>query len=182
MKTNRLTLARGIGLAVSVEPVLADSIEILRGPATLLYGGGAIGGVVNVIDKRVPVALPEQLTGAVEMRHASVSDENTGVFRLDWGLGNWAFHLDGLKRESNNLDIPGLANHHASQEEEHDELENGRVGTQWRKDSWESRLELTHREVAGTACLVYSSNRLNWIPSAMKLICHNQIPITSACL
>ena len=50
--------------AVSVEPLLADSIEILRGPATLLYGGGAIGGVVNVLDNRIPTTLEEDTSGA----------------------------------------------------------------------------------------------------------------------
>ena len=47
--------------AVSVEPILAESIEVLRGPSTMLYGGGAIGGVVNVVDKRVPVVVPARL-------------------------------------------------------------------------------------------------------------------------
>ena len=49
--------------ASSVEPVLADRIEVLRGPATLLYGSGAIGGVVNVIDNRIPTQLPGRLIG-----------------------------------------------------------------------------------------------------------------------
>ena len=45
--------------AVTTEPLLAQRIEVLRGPSTLLYGGGAIGGVVNVLDNRVPTAIPE---------------------------------------------------------------------------------------------------------------------------
>ena len=44
--------------AVSVEPLLAEGIEILRGPSTLLYGGGAIGGVINVLDNRIPDSVP----------------------------------------------------------------------------------------------------------------------------
>lgn len=93
--------------AVNVEPVLAESIEVLRGPATLLYGGGAIGGVVNVIDKRVPTAVPEQLNGAVELRHGTVNDENTGVMAINGGTGSIAFHFDALKRSSNDVEIPG---------------------------------------------------------------------------
>lgn len=93
--------------AVSVEPLLADSIEVLRGPATLLYGGGAIGGVVNVIDNRIPRARAEQTTGGLEYRHESAADLDAGVFRLDTGADNLALHISGLYRESNNLDIPG---------------------------------------------------------------------------
>ena len=54
--------------AVAVEAMLADSIEILRGPATLLYGGGAIGGVVNVIDSRIPTSVEEGFSGGGEVR------------------------------------------------------------------------------------------------------------------
>jgi iron complex outermembrane receptor protein len=106
--------------AVSVEPVLAESIEVLRGPSTLLYGGGAIGGVVNVIDKRIPDHVPEQLSGAAEVRHASVNDENVAVVSLDGGDGRLAFHVDAVARDSNNVEIPGLA---ATEHEEdgHDE-------------------------------------------------------------
>ena len=101
--------------AVSVEPILAESIEVLRGPSTMLYGGGAIGGVVNVVDKRVPVEVPEKLTGAAEVRHGSVNDETTGVLTLDGGTGSFAFHIDAMSRETNNMEIPGKA---APEEEE----------------------------------------------------------------
>ncbi len=95
--------------AVSVEPILAKSIEVLRGPSTLLYGGGEIGGVVNVIDKRVPVSVPDSVTGAIELRHGSVNDENTAVFSIDAGSGSTALHIDGLNRQTNNVRIPGFA-------------------------------------------------------------------------
>ncbi|MCB1055228.1 MAG: Plug domain-containing protein, partial [Acidobacteria bacterium] len=49
--------------AVSVEPLAAESIEVLRGPATLLYGSNAVGGVVNVIDNRIPAYRSQQLLG-----------------------------------------------------------------------------------------------------------------------
>lgn len=93
--------------AVNVEPVLAESIEVLRGPATLLYGGGAIGGVVNVIDKRVPIIVPEQINGAVELRHGTINDENTGVMAINGGVGSVAFHFDALQRSTNDIEIPG---------------------------------------------------------------------------
>ncbi len=95
--------------AVTVEPMLAESIEILRGPATLLYGGGAIGGIVNIVDNRIPQKLSGKVHGAIEQRHDSVNDGNTSVARLDGSVGQLAYHLDGVYREWNNVDIPGVA-------------------------------------------------------------------------
>ena len=95
--------------AVSVEPLLADSVEVIRGPATLLYGSGAIGGVVNVLDNRVPATHVQGVEGGLELRHSSVDDGRTGIMRIDAGNGPWAFHLDGLYRDWNEPDIPGLA-------------------------------------------------------------------------
>ncbi|MBB5211456.1 TonB-dependent receptor [Microbulbifer hydrolyticus] len=105
--------------AASIEPLLAESIEILRGPATLRYGSGAIGGVVNVIDGRIPTAVPEQMDGAVEMRHDTANSQDAGVFRLQGGAGNLAWYLDGVYRENGNTRIPGLAIHAHEDHEEH---------------------------------------------------------------
>ena len=114
-----LTLENGISSAdasslspdhsVSVEPMLADSIEVLRGPATLLYGGGAIGGVVNVMDNRIPRAPLEGSTGAIEYRHNTASEMNSVVYRLEGGNGKVAYHLSGSNRDWNDVDIPGDA-------------------------------------------------------------------------
>ena len=63
---------------VSIEPYFAQQVEIIRGPATLRYGPGAIGGVVNVINNRIPQSLranPFELKAVVE--HATVSDGET---------------------------------------------------------------------------------------------------------
>jgi iron complex outermembrane receptor protein len=96
--------------AVTVEPILADAIEVLRGPATLLYGGGAIGGVVNVIDNRIPRTLPDDPQFEIESRHDTASDMNTAVSRLEFATGgNLAWHFDGVHRQWNELDVPGLA-------------------------------------------------------------------------
>ncbi len=95
--------------ANAVEAALAERIEVVRGPATLLYGNGAIGGVVNVIDNRIPTTVPAALTGVVETRHQSASDQQTSVVKLEGGAGSFAFHLDGTYRESNNTRIPGFA-------------------------------------------------------------------------
>ncbi|TAN51799.1 MAG: TonB-dependent receptor [Methylococcaceae bacterium] len=94
--------------ATSVEPLLAERIEVLRGPATLLYGGGAIGGVVNVIDNRIPAYLPEKaLGGALEQRFDSSSDETSTTLKLEGGQGSIAYHLDGFYRDRGNLAIGG---------------------------------------------------------------------------
>ncbi|HWV15516.1 MAG TPA: TonB-dependent receptor [Cellvibrio sp.] len=98
--------------AVTLEPLLANKIEVLRGPSALRYGSGAIGGVVNVLDNRIPTALPEATNGGIELRHASVNDENVGVANLNSSLGPVALHLDAIERKSNNLDIPGYAQNH----------------------------------------------------------------------
>jgi iron complex outermembrane receptor protein len=96
--------------ATSVEPLLAERVEVLRGPATLLYGSGAIGGVVNVIDNRIPGKLPDKLLGgALEQRFDSTSDETSTVMKIEGGKGNLAYHLDGFYRNRNNLDIGGSA-------------------------------------------------------------------------
>lgn len=94
--------------ATSVEPLLAERIEVLRGPATLLYGSGAMGGVVNVIDNRIPGRQFDKLVGAaLEQRFDSTSDETSTTMKVEGGQGNIAYHLDGFYRHRNNLDIGG---------------------------------------------------------------------------
>ena len=95
--------------AVSIEPMLAESVEVLRGPATLLYGGGAIGGVINTLDNRIPAKPIEGVQGAVEYRYDEAADMDTGVVKLEGGGGNFAFHVSGTFREFDDLEIPGLA-------------------------------------------------------------------------
>ncbi len=94
---------------IMVEPLLAERIEVLRGPATLRYGSGAIGGVVNVIDNRIPDSVPDKLTGGLEYRHGSAGDNDNAVALVEGGAGRLAWHLHGLYRESNDLAIRGPA-------------------------------------------------------------------------
>lgn len=95
--------------AVSVEGIAADQVEILKGPATLLYGNGAVGGLVNVVTSRIPSTLPDALQGAFELRGDTALGERTGAGRLDFGAGPLAFHLDGFRRRTDDVRIPGLA-------------------------------------------------------------------------
>lgn len=96
--------------ANSVEPLLAERVEVLRGPATLLYGSGAIGGVVNVIDNRIPENLPDKLfSGAAEQRYNSAANETASVIKLEGGKSHFAYHFDGFYRDRDNLHIGGDA-------------------------------------------------------------------------
>ncbi len=116
--------------AVSIEPFLADQIEVLKGPATLLFGSGAIGGAVNVVDGRLAESIPDQpLSGRAEVRGNTVNDERTGMFRLDGVSGNWVLHVDGLIRDTDDYDIPGVAILHDHEEEEEHEEEPQPKGT-----------------------------------------------------
>jgi len=92
---------------VSSETSTAEQVEVLRGPATLFYGSGAIGGVVNVVDKRVPTEIDNQIDFMVQ--HNDVADENEASIAINTGEGNVAFHFDGFMRESNDYKIPGVA-------------------------------------------------------------------------
>jgi len=96
--------------AVSVDPLSAERIEVLRGPATLLYGSSAVGGVVNVLDGRIPDHVPSQpVTGQVEVSGGTVADERSGAASLNGGGGRIAWHADFLMRETDDYEIPGSA-------------------------------------------------------------------------
>jgi len=114
--------------AVTADPGLAEQIEILRGPATLLYGSSAIGGAINVVDQRIPTYRPtEPIRGTVDLRGGTVADERSGSLVLDGGRGSLAWHLDALARESDDYEVPGFArleeDHEGLEGEEHDEEE-----------------------------------------------------------
>lgn len=95
--------------ATAIEPFLADQIEVLKGPATLLYGSGAIGGVVNIVDGRIAERqLDETFKGRAELRYDSVNSGRTGMARVDAMGANGALvlHADGLYRDQDDYDIP----------------------------------------------------------------------------
>jgi iron complex outermembrane receptor protein len=96
--------------AVTLESVVSQQMEIIKGPAALLYGSGAAGGLVNIVSNRVPMESPKDpISGAVELRGDSAADERTGAFSLDGGAGLLALHLDYFDRETNDVEIPGFA-------------------------------------------------------------------------
>lgn len=96
--------------ATTIDPITVERIEVLRGPAVLLYGSQAIGGAVNVIDKRIPTRMPDEAFhidafGGID----SATNMRTGAASVDVGIGsNLVFHLDGSWRESDDIDIAGF--------------------------------------------------------------------------
>ena len=108
--------------AVTVDPFVAERVEILKGSATLLYGSGAIGGVVDVQTGRIPQEVPERIRGAVNLRGNNNGNGRNGSFRLGGGSGSIAWHVDAFAREADDYDIPGFAESaalRAQEEEEH---------------------------------------------------------------
>ncbi|MBU2977570.1 TonB-dependent receptor [Alteromonas sp. C1M14] len=87
----------------------ATQVEVLRGPATLQYGSGAIGGVVNVVDKRIPQQMPYETEGEAEVRYSSVDNGKFGKVDVTTGVNDFAFHFDGFKRKTDNVEVPGYA-------------------------------------------------------------------------
>lgn len=112
--------------AVPVEPLFAERIEIIRGAGTLLYGSSAAGGVVNVVDARIPQrALESPVAGAVELRGDTASEERAIAGRLDGAVGGLNWHLDGFDRQNEDIEINGFATADADERAE-DEVK-GRV-------------------------------------------------------
>ena len=95
---------------VTIDPSLVNSIEVLRGPATLLYGTNALGGLVNINDSRIIEELPTSpAAGRAEIRGSTVDEERTGVMSVNAPVGPFAFHFDALKRVTDDIHIPGYA-------------------------------------------------------------------------
>lgn len=92
--------------AVPLEPLLVTRIEVLRGPAALLYGGSAVGGVVNVMDNRIPQAPQPGVSGAVELRGGGAADERAAVASVDAGGQGYALHADAYGRRTDDTRTP----------------------------------------------------------------------------
>jgi len=93
--------------AVASEGAVARQIEILRGPAALLYGSGAIGGLVNVVNERIPTELEAKPIGQVESRYSSVDNGRNLSGSMDGAVGKLGLHIDGNFRDTQDYKIPG---------------------------------------------------------------------------
>jgi iron complex outermembrane receptor protein len=92
---------------IPIDPLSAQSIEVVRGAATLRYGSQAIGGAVNVLNNRVPMALPDKtISGEVNGSYGTVADAYETSALADAKAGNLAIHADGFYRHADDYDTP----------------------------------------------------------------------------
>lgn len=92
--------------ALSVDPLNAHRIEVVRGPAALLYGSNAIGGVINVIRDEVPVAMPERATGVATVQGQTVNEGIAAGGSAQFGAGGWALRGEGSFRNAGDMRTP----------------------------------------------------------------------------
>lgn len=103
--------------AVSIDPANAEQIEIIKGPATLIFGNGASAGIVNVVNKRLPATYTEGLFGSADTSYGRNADERQFAADLNYGVNGYVLHADGAQRKTGDFDIPGFANNAAPNNE-----------------------------------------------------------------
>lgn len=92
--------------AVPIDPLIVERIEVLRGPGALLYGGSAVGGVVNAIDNRIPKDPIARSSGALELRLGGAAGERGGAVLAETGNGRFGLHVDAFGRDTADLRVP----------------------------------------------------------------------------
>lgn len=92
--------------AVTLDPLVAERVEIVRGPAALLYGGNATGGVVNAIDNRIPRVAADGLSGRAEVRFGGAARERSAAALIEGGANGFNWHADVAGRNSEDLRTP----------------------------------------------------------------------------
>jgi len=95
--------------AVTIDPLIIEQIDVVRGPAALLYGGSAVGGVVNAIDHRIPKESFDGVTGRVEGSIGGAESQNNLAGVVDVGYGALVIHADAYTRKTSDTDIDGYA-------------------------------------------------------------------------
>jgi iron complex outermembrane recepter protein len=95
--------------AVAVDPFNVSKIEVVRGPATLLYGPNTVGGLVNVFDYRIPDELPTKFSSKIQAQGNTVDNGRVGGASFTAPFGNFALHVDAFKRRTDDIEIPGFA-------------------------------------------------------------------------
>lgn len=157
--------------AVSIEPFLADSIEVLKGPANLFFGSGAIGGAVNVVDSRLPTERADRfISGRAETRIGTANDERTALFRLDGGVNGIAWHIDGLARETGDIEIPGFV---YSSDLRAEEIAEGEDPADFERDTLKNSSTSTNSASGG---LSYLGERFFWGGSLSSYVTDYGIP------
>ncbi len=90
----------------SIDPLVVEKIEVLRGPAALLYGGAAIGGVVNIVDNRIPRNAISGVSGSLETRLGGAERERGTSAVAELGADGFALHVDGFTRDTDDYKVP----------------------------------------------------------------------------
>jgi iron complex outermembrane receptor protein len=91
---------------VSFDPLLVDRVEVLRGPGALLYGSSAVGGVVNLVNRRVPGRANDSFVGRLSSSYSSVDQgRNLGAV-VENGGSPWALHFDASARGTGDYAAP----------------------------------------------------------------------------
>ncbi|TCB49806.1 TonB-dependent receptor [Acinetobacter sp. ANC 4779] len=137
--------------AVTVDPILAKQVEIIRGPSTLLYSAGTVGGLVNVTDNKIPTQMPEKgYEGQVGLRYNSGSDEKLASAGATVALTDQvALRIEGSKRDANNYIAPNYI-HEGEKERRVDNTfakgETVNVGLSWIHDRGFSGISYSNRQ------------------------------------
>ena len=92
--------------ALSIDTILIDQVEILRGPANLLYGGNAIGGAINVVDNRIARKSIDEMSGVFATKYSSVNEGKYAGLKVDIPLDKLILHVDGIFRETEDYETP----------------------------------------------------------------------------
>ena len=144
---------------VMVDPALAKQVEIVRGPSTLLYGAGTVGGLVNVTDSKIPTRIPDNgYEGSAGLRYNSGNDEKLGTAGVTLALGEQvALRVEGLKRDANNYIAPDYYHEHSHGDHSHlvkerrvdntfAQSDTASVGLSWIHDRGFTGLSYTNRQ------------------------------------
>ncbi|UIJ76271.1 MULTISPECIES: zinc piracy TonB-dependent receptor ZnuD [unclassified Acinetobacter] len=141
--------------AVTVDPILAKQVEVIRGPSTLLYAAGTVGGLVNVTDQKIPTQMPENgLEGQVGLRYNSGSDEKLASAGVTAALGEqFAIRVEGSKRKANDYIAPNYFHDHDGELEKERRVgntfaegQNVSVGASWIHDRGFAGLSYSNRQ------------------------------------
>jgi iron complex outermembrane receptor protein len=92
--------------AVPVDALVTERVEVLRGPSALQYGGSAVGGVVNVIDNRIPSEPIDGFGGRADLGYATGNREKSGGVVLEGGNNRYALHVDAFNRDADDTSVP----------------------------------------------------------------------------
>lgn len=113
--------------SVTTEALFAEQVEIFRGPATLLYGSGAAGGLVNIVTRRILDYAPEHPEGRLQFQYDTAAQGYSGAGMLNAGRGPAALHLEGMFRSAGDYRIPGFGERFPDADAEHGRLDNSAV-------------------------------------------------------